>query len=205
MEHLKQPWVIAAGLLIGLLFLFSGRRGGSNASAGIGEANALASDTNVKLSAISAGTASSVNALRAHTAELDTTRYLANLDVLKSGISGSNVILLQHEQAQRDIALANISKVIAVNTNATGLKMVQSNNATTLRLGYIAGQNRASEIRQAPMLASIVGSTQTRLGELDYMARHDEARYRYKAAKARANADMVGSIVGSVAGAYSGF
>lgn len=216
MELLHKPWVWIVGLLIGAMLLMGGRRGASTSN--LTETNAIAADTNVKLSSISAGAASSTNALRAHMADLAAAREDSNLNALRTGLSSSNQILLQHVQAKSDETLAHIAAESGKVAESTRLAIVKSNNATTLALGQIQGRNQAAEIRAIPFLAQVQanvaykielarGATVQRVEKYRTDATIQQARYNYKAAKARASADEIGAIagaVGSVASAYAG-
>lgn len=206
MELLHKPWVWVVGVVVAVLVLGGGRRGGSMSN--LSEVNAIAADTNVKLSAISAGTTNAAYAFKTREAEIEASKYFAGVDSMKGGISNTNAILLQHLQSKRDVELAGIAANSSRIAENVRLAAVKSTNATTLALGKIAAKVRGQEIAIAPQLAAINAETSKYAirwnagvrrveAEYDYMARHDEARYAYKAAKAGANADMVGSALGA--------
>lgn len=214
MDILQKPWVWVVGLLIGAMLLMGGRKGGGSTS-NLNEVTAIAAATNVQLSSISAGTTAQAYQYQSRLAELAADKYYTGMALLKSGISQGNQVLLQREQTKRDIALAGIAADTARTAENYRFLAIKGTNNTVLNLGKIQASVRGKEIAMAPTLARInsqaaqviariqgdvatrVSDNDTvariRMSDNDTIARHDEARYRYKAAKAGANADMVGS------------
>ena len=201
MDILKEPWAWGVAAVVVLIILMGGRRSGGGSMSNLSEVNAIAADTNVKLSAISAGTTGQALALQGRQAEIAAQREFAGLDLLKTGISSGNAVLLRKLQTDRDVAIAREAGYTARATENLRLKAVRNTNFTSLRLGRLAAKVRGQEIAIAPTIAAINANAATSISntrsEFDYMARHDEARYAYKAAKAGANADMVGSLAGA--------
>ena len=212
MDILKEPWAWGVAAVVVLIILMGGRRSGGGSMSNLSEVNAIAADTNVKLSAISAGTTGQALALQGRQAEIAAQREFAGLDLLKTGISSGNAVLLRKLQTDRDVAIAREAGYTARATENLRLKAVRNTNFTSLRLGRLAAKVRGQEIAIAPTIAAINANAATSIAainanaatsisntrsEFDYMARHDEARYAYKAAKAGANADMVGSLAGA--------
>lgn len=215
MDWLEKPWVLGAIAVVVILFIMGGRKSGGSMS-NLAETNAIAAETNVKLSAISASKTGDVYAYRTRVAELAADRDYNGQVLLASGLGQTNKLLLQKMQNETDISLATIASDTVKSSENYRLQGVKNTNQTNLNLGRLAAAVRTREINMAPTIARITAGTAVSIAHIngdvairqsdnDYQARHDEARYRYKSVKAAANADMIGGIISGASKAAAAY
>lgn len=200
-ELFEKPWAWALAVGVGLLLLMRSGRSGPDYS-GVLQTNAVAADTNVKLSGIAAHAADSINQLRAHNATLAANHAMAELDTLRNGLSSSTNAILAMVVAKRDQRLAESSDYTARYIARQQEQTAVSAHATALKLGILAADNDAKAIALAPTLARINSDKVVKIAQFNSDTAIQQARYRYKAAKAGANAQMVGDGLDFVSGFF---
>lgn len=163
---LKNPWVWAAGVGLGLLFVLRGGRStGDNGQAAILSTNALAASTNVQLSNIATSNLAITDAYLAHKSDNALAAYTTDASVYKSIINGTNQVTLTAMQSKENLAVAKLSYDLGGQTIAASMERAKLDNGLALKLADQNYQINSKLADAAIPLAQINAETQRSIAQ----------------------------------------
>lgn len=196
LDALKNPWVIGAGVVIGVALLMRGRASGPDYSPIIAT-NALAAQTSVQLSGLQAQVIDSNNARLA-------ANYAVDGAVVKSAIESGSKLAIASNANATTVKVAKLQQTVGLKSLDTTLEAIKlQTDLATKQAGYkfqvdSIYANNAPAI--AASLAQISSNTTIQVANRQAEASERIARINadrsIKEQQTRADSDMFGDVLG---------